>query len=58
MRKRKLKYTSSEIEDGDEVWTMRVTGQDRSVKVVNPHLKEDKIEELSTQMGQILQADL
>lgn len=58
MRKRKLKYTSSETENGDEVWTMKVTGQDRSVKVVNPQLKEDKIEELSAQMGQILQADI
>ena len=58
MRKRKLKYISSETENGDEVWTMKVTGQDRSVKVVNPHLKEDKIEQLSALMGQILQADL
>ncbi len=58
MRKRKLKYDSSVIENGDEIWTMRVTGQDRNVTVVNPHLTEDQIEQLSVQMGQILQADL
>ncbi len=58
MRKRKLKYESSEIDAaGWELWTLRVTGQDRSATVVNPHLSEDQIEQLSGQMGQILQAD-
>jgi hypothetical protein len=57
MRKRKLKYDSSEDVDGDEVWTMKVAGQGRSVKVVNPNLNEDQIEQLSAQMGQILQVD-
>ena len=58
MRKRKLKYDSSEVRDGDEVWTMKVTGQDRTVQVVNPNLNEDQISELSEQMGDILQVDL
>lgn len=58
MRKRKLKYESSKIDEtGQEVWTLRVTGQDRFEKVVNPHLSEDQIEQLSGQMGQILQVD-
>ena len=58
MRKRKLKYDSSETKNGDEVWTLRVTGEDRKVEVVNPHLTDEQIEELSGQMGQILQVDL
>ena len=58
MRKRRLKYNSSRIEDSIEVWTMRVTGQDRNVEVVNPNLTEDKIEQLSSQISQILQVDL
>jgi hypothetical protein len=57
MRKRKLKYDACRIEDGQEVWTLKVTGQDRTADVVNPHLTEDQIESLSAQMGQILQAD-
>ena len=58
MRKRKLKYDSSQIKDGNEVWTLRVTGgKGRMVDVVNPQLAEDQIAELSTQMGQILQMD-
>ena len=58
MRKRKLKYESSRTEEGREVWTLRVTGEDRTVQVVNPHLAEDQIEQLSSQMGQILQVEL
>ena len=58
MRKRRLKYDASEVVDGKEVWTLRVTGEKRTVKVVNPHLEEDQIEELSGQMGQVLNADL
>ena len=57
MRKRKLKYDSCDIVDGDEVWTLKVTGQDRHEKVINPHLTEDQIEGLTSQMGQILQMD-
>jgi len=58
MRKRKLKYDASASDDaGNEVWTLRVTGQDRLVKVINPHLSEDQIEQLSGQMGQILQVE-
>ncbi|MBL7215170.1 MAG: hypothetical protein ISS71_05785 [Phycisphaerae bacterium] len=57
MRKRKLKYDTCRIEDGQEIWTLKVTAQDRTADVVNPHLSEDQIEGLSNQMGQILQTD-
>lgn len=57
MRKRKLKYDSCTIDDGVETWKLKVTGQDRYEKVVNPHLTEDQIEGLTSQMGQILQMD-
>lgn len=57
MRKRKLKYESSDIKDGAEIWTLRITGGDQRVQVVNPNLTEDEIEQLSSQMGQILQVD-
>ncbi|MBN1124437.1 MAG: hypothetical protein JXA82_05465 [Sedimentisphaerales bacterium] len=58
MRKRKLKYESSENQNETEVWILRVTGENRFVNVVNPHLNEEQIDELSGQMGQILQVDL
>ncbi len=58
MRKRKLKYDSSRNEDDKEIWTMRVVGEDRFEDVVNPHLNEDQIQQLSEQMGQILQTSM
>jgi hypothetical protein len=58
MRKRILKYDSSRYEDGKEIWTLRVTGEKRIVRVVNPNLTEDQVAELSSQIGQILQIDL
>ena len=58
MQKRKLKYTSDAIKDGNEIWHMKVAGQNRSVTVINPNLTEDQIEDLSVHMGEILQVDL
>jgi hypothetical protein len=57
MRKKKLKYDSSRSESDDEIWRLRVTGADRFVDVLNPHLGEEQIEELTSQIGEILQAD-
>jgi len=59
MRKRHLKYDSSRIEGEREIWRLRVVGSDREfVEVVNPHLDEEQIEQLSSQIGQILQVEL
>ena len=58
MRKRILKYDSSKIQDGKEIWRLRITGENKIVEVVNPHLDEEQIGQLSTQVGQILQVDL
>ncbi len=58
MRKRRLKYDSTKMEDGREIWQLRMAGEKDLVDVVNPHLDEDQIEQLTSQIGQILQADL
>jgi len=58
MRKRRLKYDSTKIEDDREVWRLKVTGEKEFVEVVNPHLDEEQIEQLSSQIGQILQVEL
>lgn len=58
MQKRKLKYLSDAVRNGEEIWHMKVAGQNRNVTVINPHLSEDQIEQLSEQMGQIMQVDL
>jgi hypothetical protein len=59
MRKRRLKYDSTKTEDGKEIWRLRIVGSDKQfVEVVNPHLNEEQIGQLTAQMGQILQVDL
>lgn len=57
MRKRLVKYDSSEKIDGKEIWTVKITGKDETAQVINPQLTEDKIEQLSNQLGQILQVE-
>jgi len=58
MRKRRLKYDSTQSEGGRDVWRLQVSGDKDLVEVVNPHLSEEQIEQLTSQIGQILQADL
>ena len=59
MRKRRLKYESSKIEGGKEVWRLRIVGSDKQfVEVINAHLDEEQIGQLSSQIGQILQVEL
>lgn len=55
MRKRLLRYNTTDNLDGQELWKLKVTGQKREVCVVNPHLSEDEIEKLSDNIGQIMQ---
>jgi hypothetical protein len=58
MRKRRLKYDSTRTQDGKEIWCLRIVGDKQTVEVINPHLDEEQIKQLSLQMGQILQTDL
>ena len=58
MRKRILKYDDTRIDDGREIWRLRIVGDKQFAEVVNPHLDEEQVEELSSQIGEILQADL
>jgi len=58
MRKRRLKYDSTKMDAQREIWCLRVAGDKDVVEVVNPHLAEDQVETLTSQIGQILQANL
>jgi hypothetical protein len=58
MRKRILKYDDTRIDDGREIWRLRIVGDKQCAEVVNPHLDEEEVKELSSQIGEILQADL
>ena len=58
MRKRLLKYDDTRIDDDREIWRLRIVGDRQTAEVVNPHLDEEQIEQLSSQIGEILQTDL
>jgi len=58
MRKRILKYDETINKDDKEIWRLRVVGEKHTVEVVNPHLDEEQIEQLSSQIGEILHTDL
>jgi hypothetical protein len=58
MRKRRLKYDATRVENAKEIWRLRIVSEKEIVEVINPHLDEEQIEQLSSQIGQILQTDL
>lgn len=58
MRKRILKYDDTRNDEGREIWRLRIVGDKQIAEVVNPHLDEEQIEQLSSQIGEILQTDL
>jgi len=57
MRKRLLKYVSSQAADGVDVWTMRTPRDHTEHRVVNPHLTDDQIEGVSGELSAILHGD-
>ena len=58
MRKRCLKYDSTKTEDGKDIWRLKRMSDKEFDEVLDPHLNEEQIEQLSSQIGQILQVDL
>ena len=61
MRKRLLKYEATRDEDDKEIWRLRIVGDksaDNRIEVINPHLDEEQVSQLSSQIGQILHTDV
>lgn len=58
MRKRKLKYQGTKRQDDREIWELKNMRDKEIVSVINPHLDEERIEQLREQMGQIMQGEL
>jgi hypothetical protein len=61
MRKRLLKYDATRDEEDKEIWRLRIVGNkstDNMVEVINPHLDEEQVSQLSSQIGQILHTDV
>ena len=58
LRKRKLQLVSRDQDDEGELWNLKFRGTDcDSVSVRNPGIEESAIQDLSDQLGEILQGD-
>lgn len=58
MRKRLLRYDTSEVRDGNEYWRMTMPSDQSSHDVLNPRLTDDQIEDVSGQISSILHGDM
>jgi hypothetical protein len=59
MRKRLIVYESSRTDDaGREIWQIRFKGKDQMMDLLNPKLDESQIQDVSTQLGEILNEEL
>lgn len=58
MRKKRLKYEDSRREEGKEIWRMRFVKETDTHNVVNPHLTDEQITEVSQELSSILQSEL
>jgi hypothetical protein len=59
MRKRLVTYDSQREERGESIWTVRVRGKPQQpMDLVNPHLTEEAVGEVSAQLGEILSSEL
>ena len=54
MRKRILSYEGSRTADGKELWSMKLKGRDETMDLLNPHLKEEAVADVSRQLTEIL----
>ena len=58
MRKRLLAYEGGREDAGRDVWVVRRRGRQDRLDLLNPHLDEQQVAEVSQQMGEILNEDL
>jgi hypothetical protein len=54
MRKRILSYEGSRNDDGKEIWAMKLRGRDEPLDLLNPHLREEQVADVSRQLTEIL----
>ena len=58
MRKRLLAYEASRDDGGRDVWVVRRRGRQDRLDLLNPHLDERQVAEVSQQLGDILNENL
>jgi hypothetical protein len=58
MRTRRVIYESTRRQEQTEIWSVRLKGREELMDLVNPRLDERQVEEVSQQLGEILNGDL
>ena len=59
MRKKLLVYDRmTKLPDGREEWQMHFKGSDEVHRVIDPHMDEEQVAEVSRQIGEILEAEI
>jgi hypothetical protein len=58
MRKRLVVYEGSRREGEREIWSVRLKGRTDPLDLLDPHLDEQQIREVSQQLGEILNQEL
>ena len=58
MRKRLIVYENTRQEDGREIWQVRFKGKEEMLDLLNPRLDESQIQDVSNQLGEILNEEL
>ena len=58
MRKRLVVYESSKRNGDQEYWVVRMKGKQELLDLVNPHLGEDEVKAVSTQLNEILNQEM
>lgn len=54
MRKRLVIYENTRVDDGKEIWTMRLKGKEQSFELIDPKPTDEQIAAVKDQLGQIL----
>ena len=57
MRKRILKFETTEREDDRDYWVLRLVRDGTRHRVINPRLTDEEVERLSEEVGQLLNTD-
>ena len=58
MRKRLVVYEETRKAEGRDVWVVRMKGKEDRLNLVDPHLNEQEMADVSQQLGQILNEEL
>jgi hypothetical protein len=58
MRKRLISYEGEEERGGASLWKVKLKGREDAIDLVNPHLSESQVDEVASQVGEILNSEL